>query len=197
MSGCGRLLASLCLALTACHPPHGLPGSDGEITDYIETGREIYLSACASCHLEDGAGLPGLNPPLRGSSFVNGDPAPLAAIMLNGLRGPIEVNGQSFNGLMPMWKDVLTDPQIAAVLTYLRHAWGNEAAAIAATDIASVRLRLREKSDFFTLEELQTFARQKADLSTQPPTPVTARPLTAWKDCCLPPGRRFLITHRR
>src|SRR3712207_8503673 len=53
--------------------------------------------------------------------------ARLARIILHGLTGEVEVAGQTYSGLMPPWKDVLKDDEIAAVMTYMRSTWGNKA----------------------------------------------------------------------
>ncbi len=60
------------------------------------------------------AWLPGVFPPLVGSEWVTGPPETLVRIILNGLQGPIEVAGQTYNGAMPAWAQQLSGQEIAA-----------------------------------------------------------------------------------
>ena len=60
--------------------------------------------------------------------------------VLNGLHGPIEVNGQQYNGTMPPMGH-LKDEEIAEVLSYVRSSWGNTAKAVSAAEVADVRAK--------------------------------------------------------
>jgi len=104
-----------------------------------EKGESIYQAVCIACHQANGQGLPGLFPPLASSNWVMGDDRRLALIVLHGLQGPIEVNGQPWNGVMPPQGATLDDEQIAAVLSYVRSAWGNSAPEIAPATVARLR----------------------------------------------------------
>jgi len=68
---------------------------------------------------------------LNKNPFVLGDPNPVIATVLNGLKGSL--------GQMPAWKDKLDDQQIAAVVTYLRQAWSNRATAVTPAMVAATR----------------------------------------------------------
>jgi cytochrome c oxidase subunit 2 len=97
----------------------------------VKAGQDIYASHCAACHQANGAGLGSAFPPLAGSTaaYIK-SPAgrtALADILLYGLHGKIEANGQSYNGVMPAWDSQLNDQQIAAVIAYIAGAWGNDA----------------------------------------------------------------------
>src|SRR5699024_5559329 len=89
-------------------------------------GEQIYQEQCATCHQQNGQGVSGIYPPLRGTEWVTGDKGRLIRIILQGIGGPIEVKGNSYNGIMPAWKDILSDNEVAAVATYLRSSWGND-----------------------------------------------------------------------
>jgi mono/diheme cytochrome c family protein len=102
-------------------------------------GAAIYASLCAACHHASGAGLPGVFPPLAGSEWVVGKETTLAAIVLHGVSGPLNVKGQSFNGAMPTFKQQLDDAQLATLLTFLRAQWGNASPAVTSELVASVR----------------------------------------------------------
>jgi mono/diheme cytochrome c family protein len=106
--------------------------------DPMKLGAEVY-GACIQCHQTTGLGVAGSFPPLANSEYVNGDEKRLAAILLNGIEGPLAVNGQSYNSQMPAWKDTYNDEEIAAVLTYIRANFGNKAAPVSKTVVEGVR----------------------------------------------------------
>jgi mono/diheme cytochrome c family protein len=94
-------------------------------------GRKIFEGTCAACHQLSGMGQEGKAPPLVGSEWVlaaGGNR--IAHVVLNGLTGPISVKGNQWNLTMVPWRDNFTDDQIAAVLTFVRSSWGNNAAPI-------------------------------------------------------------------
>jgi mono/diheme cytochrome c family protein len=102
-------------------------------------GHAIYAARCAACHQATGAGLPGVFPPLAGSEWVTGKGEALATILLHGVTGAITVKGATFNGAMPAFKDQLKDDELAALATYLRSQWGNQAPALTADVVAKAR----------------------------------------------------------
>ena len=93
-------------------------------------GEGIYLTNCSSCHQNSGEGVAGAFPPLVAHApavyNAEGGREYLIRLLLHGLVGPIEVNGQGYNGVMLAWQQ-LGDDQIAAVLNYTLTSWGNEA----------------------------------------------------------------------
>jgi cbb3-type cytochrome c oxidase subunit III len=102
-------------------------------------GKAIFGSKCAACHQVNGAGA-GPYPPLAGNAdLTSADTSGVIATVLNGRSGPIQVNGKTFSGAMPAWKDQLSNDDIAAVLTYVRSAWTNKAAAVTAAQVAVAR----------------------------------------------------------
>lgn len=103
------------------------------------SGKELYAARCAACHQAEGQGLPGVFPPLAGSEWVNGKEQTLAAIVLNGVVGPLTVKGSTYNGAMPNFAEQLNDDEIAAVLTFLRTQLGNQAAPVSANLVKTVR----------------------------------------------------------
>lgn len=103
-----------------------------------EAGELVYKKYCLACHQDNGSGVPGMYPPLIKTSWVQGDKTRLIGILLNGLEGKIEVNGQVYHTAMPPHQ-YLTDQQIADVLTYVRISYGNEADAVLPEEVASAR----------------------------------------------------------
>lgn len=98
-------------------------------------GLSVYTTNCSTCHQSDGKGA--IGPPLAGNPVVTGDARKVIHIVNGGLTGAISVNGKSFNGNMPAWKGVISNSDIAAVITYIRSAWGNKAGPVTAAQVAS------------------------------------------------------------
>jgi mono/diheme cytochrome c family protein len=120
-------------------------------------GRKVYQNACQVCHQASGLGAPGQFPPLAGSDWVLVEhPNRIIRLVLNGIAGPIEVNGQAFNNVMPPWKDVLSDDDIAAVLTYVRRQkdWKNTAAEVKPETVKAIREKTKDRSDPWSAAEL-------------------------------------------
>jgi mono/diheme cytochrome c family protein len=118
-------------------------------------GRRVYNN-CMSCHQKDGSGVAGNYPPLAGSEWIQEPAEVLAALVLHGLQGPIEVRGEAYNQVMPAWSH-LTDDQIAAVLTYIRASWGNSAPPVDAGVVAGVRQSTSDRREPWTHQELNAF----------------------------------------
>jgi cbb3-type cytochrome c oxidase subunit III len=118
-------------------------------------GKTIYSTTCAACHQATGEGVEGTYPPLANSEWVNGDEAKVVRIVLHGLTGPVEVAGETYAGMMPPWGGVLKDPDIAAVLTYVRSSWGNKAAPITTAKVAAIRAATTSRAAPWTAAELK------------------------------------------
>lgn len=117
---------------------------DSAKDSFLELGREVYSREgfCVTCHQADGNGLPEAGfPPLAKTSWVTGDKETLIKITLKGLVGPMEVNGTRYPGQVPMtgFEGLVGDQELAAVLTYVRQSFGNDASAVNASDIKYVR----------------------------------------------------------
>jgi mono/diheme cytochrome c family protein len=93
--------------------------------DARTNGFELFRTTCAPCHGADGDGVEYVGPPLKGSEYVQGPTDRLAMIILNGLEGPIHINGQlyKFNNTMPNFGNNFTDAQIADIIRYLHNAY--------------------------------------------------------------------------
>jgi mono/diheme cytochrome c family protein len=122
-------------------------------------GKAIYAREgyCGTCHQPDGKGLSASGfPPLTGTKWVTGNEERLIKIVLNGLHGPIEVSGQKYPGQVPMtpFGGMLKDEEVAAVLTYVRNAFGNTAPAVTPQKVKTVRAATQGKTGFYTPEEL-------------------------------------------
>jgi mono/diheme cytochrome c family protein len=105
-------------------------------------GAGLFAQHCAACHQPDGAGTVGLAPALKGEHWakLGAERAYLPTVLINGLSGPIKVNGQAFSGSMPAFGAQLDDAALAAIATHVRKLQGADA-AYAAADLQTVRAR--------------------------------------------------------
>lgn len=117
-------------------------------------GEQVYNAYCLTCHLPGGEGSEGVIPPLAGSEWVTGDPARILRILLHGLSGPVLVMGIPYNSAMPPFGQVLSDDEIAAVATYVRSSWGNDASPITPEQVAAVRAETADRATPWTEREL-------------------------------------------
>jgi mono/diheme cytochrome c family protein len=117
--------ASLALALILVTSP-GCGSQDPS----FEHGREIYKNACLACHGLNGAGVLYSKSVLNNNPFVTGNPDELIAVILFGRMG---------SGAMPGWSKKLNDQEVAAVTTYIRQAWSNQAEAVTAAMVQKIR----------------------------------------------------------
>ena len=106
--------------------------------DNIAIGQKVYNQYCLACHQSNGMGASGRFPPLKGTEWVTGDKKRLVHLILNGMEGEIEVNGEIYNGLMPQ-HSFLNDDQIAKVLTYIRTNFNNKASSLSAEEVKRFR----------------------------------------------------------
>ncbi len=120
-------------------------------------GQQVFNANCVACHQATGKGLPGVFPPLDGSEWVTGDARVLANIVLHGVTGEISVAGQTYKGAMPAFAQ-LGDAELAAVLSHVRSAWSNKAAAIKADLIATERKASARTTPFAGGDELKALA---------------------------------------
>jgi len=104
----------------------------------ISAGGVLYKGTCSVCHQQDGEGLAGVFPPLANSDYLMADTRRAIEVVLNGLTGPVTVNGSDFNSVMPPMSQ-LNDDEIANILTFALNSWGNEDGEISSDDVAAVR----------------------------------------------------------
>lgn len=98
---------------------------DSKLTESIKRGKEVYVLYCQNCHMEDGKGTPGLNPPLAAADYLKKPAKVLIDVTIKGQTGEVIVNGKKYNVMMP-GQAFLTDVQVADVLNYVRNSWNNK-----------------------------------------------------------------------
>jgi len=116
------------------HPEGGtvqtLPGGSEEmvarnIEERIAMGKNVFTNTCFACHQANGEGVPNAFPPLAASDYLaKNDLSSIIDIVIHGKTGPITVNGNTYDGVMPAQS--LTDEEVANVLTYVFANWGNK-----------------------------------------------------------------------
>ncbi len=97
--------------------------------ELMAKGEAVYNTNCAACHQANGEGLPPAFPSIAGSPVATGDPAGHIGLVMNGKPGTA----------MASYRDILKDADMAAVLTYQRNSWGNDAGIIQPAAIKAAR----------------------------------------------------------
>jgi mono/diheme cytochrome c family protein len=115
------MLSAVVSCAVACAPP---PPQELQ----AKGGEQIYVKLCSSCHAPDGRSLATLAPPLAGHAVLmlsKGGRSHLIRIVLNGMAGPIEVNGRRYDAVMTPLR-YLKDDQVADVLNFVLTSWDND-----------------------------------------------------------------------
>jgi len=107
------------------------------LEEKIKFGKRVYDANCMACHQPNGQGIPSAFPPVAKSDYLNEDPLRGVHAIVHGLEGPIKVNGESFNSVMPAMQ--LSDDEIANVMTYLLNSWDNNGGEITVEQVKKVR----------------------------------------------------------
>jgi mono/diheme cytochrome c family protein len=116
----------------------GAPAGGGQPA-WAVLGEQVYGNKCAACHQLSGEGLPGVFPPLKGSAAVTAaDPTEHIRTVLRGLSGK-SIGGVTYGSAMPAFADQLTNEEVAAVLSYERASWGNNAPSVKPEDVVARR----------------------------------------------------------
>lgn len=134
--------------------PEVIASTDCAASDKVAIdGGAVFQGKCVACHQANGQGIAGVFPPLAASEWVAGKPEVLANILLHGINGKLTVKGVAYNGQMPAFKDLLTDGEIAAVLTHIRSQWDNKSEAIDEKLITTVREATKDRANPYNGDE--------------------------------------------
>ena len=124
-------------------------------------GQRVFYEegSCYTCHRDHGQGIARIYPPLAGSEWVLGDPDRLTKLTLHGVWGKIRARGKVFDpsqGVPPMTAvgSMFNDEEVAAVLTYVRNSWGNDASEIRPDEVKRIRAETKARRRFYDPEEL-------------------------------------------
>jgi cytochrome c6 len=125
--------AVLALTIASAIPLIGMAQGDGSSprmteTELLQEGERIYENVCIACHQADGNGIAGIYLPLNNNPLITlDDPEYLITTVLNGRGG------------MPRFDNTYDDEEIAAIVSYIRQAWDNDAPPVSAEEVADVR----------------------------------------------------------
>ena len=140
------------------------PSSLPEVTPWTEAQRRLasrgavaFASSCALCHGPSGTGQPGLGPSLIDSPWLLGEESIPIRLVLDGLSGPVEVDGEIWDITMPGHREspIIDDEGIAAVLTWARRQWGHGADPIDPKTVTDLRRLTADRTLPWTVETLK------------------------------------------
>lgn len=113
-------------------------------TNVMDRGGKLYEQHCAACHGDKGQGVPGAYPPLAGNRAITMPITQnLVQVVLHG-GFPPATRGHPRPFGMPPFATVLSDADVAAVITYLRGSWGHRAAPVSELSVAQQRSSSRQ-----------------------------------------------------
>jgi mono/diheme cytochrome c family protein len=118
-----------------------------------EPGTIQFQSFCAACHQYDGQGA-GEAPPLDGSPWVTGPETRLINIVLNGVHGPMEVSGKTYDQEMPGFGRILSDADAASLLSFVRKRFGAPSEPITRATVNQVRAANQDRTEYWNVQEL-------------------------------------------
>jgi len=117
-------------------------------------GASGFRAYCAACHQYDGQGM-GDAPPLDSSSpWVTGPPERLIKIVLHGVKGRMEVAGRVYGREMPGFGQVLSDAQIASLLSFARRQFAGLDEPVTPAAVGQVRAANQERTAYWSVDEL-------------------------------------------
>jgi len=132
------LLAGLNVQAVDSTAAHKAEMLSGNLASQVKSGKVLFNSNCAACHQTTGLGMPGVFPPLAKSDFALKDKTRTIKTVIGGLTGPVTVNGKTYNAVMPNFS-YLKDADVADIITYVTHSWGNDGFQVSAADVAAAK----------------------------------------------------------
>ncbi len=125
----------------------------------MERGKAVYSRTCIACHQPTGMGLPPVFPPLAGSEWVAKDASIAVRNIVNGMQGPITVKGVTYNSMMPPVAG-LSDKDIADVVNYVNHSWGNTGPTVTEAEVAAIKKKYADRKTPWTAAEYEKEAKE-------------------------------------
>ena len=138
MAGGWRIRAVLCGVSIATA---ALVHAEGPAPDSRAPGQRLYGVHCLSCHQADGGGVPNMQPPIAGGSWVKGDARALALFVMSGGFDSASRKESDLGNVMPPFRQ-LADADLAEILTYIRQKFGDGASAVTTAEVAEARTSL-------------------------------------------------------
>jgi len=135
-----RFIALAAAALAAAGAPAADPPA--ALVDTRPPGQKLYGRYCLTCHQADGGGVPNMQPPILGGSWVKGDSKALALFVLTGGFNSAERKDSAVDNVMPGFPQ-LSDEDLAEILSYIRAKFGGGASPVTATEVSEARATLK------------------------------------------------------
>jgi mono/diheme cytochrome c family protein len=106
----------------------------------LALGQTIYAERCSACHRTDGAGMPPAYPPLAGNPSIEMEVSvnPLRMVLNGGYPPQTALNPRPYG--MPPFAQILSDDEVAAVVTYIRVSWGNHGSLVTPREANAMRV---------------------------------------------------------
>jgi nitrite reductase (NO-forming)/hydroxylamine reductase len=118
---------------------HAAEAASRTLAERLASGEKLFAAHCSACHQANGQGLAGAFPPLAQSSYLaEGGAAVAVKAVLNGLSGPISVNGKEYNAVMPTLS-YLSDSDVADVVNFVMNSWDNPGGEVSSGEVAAAR----------------------------------------------------------
>jgi mono/diheme cytochrome c family protein len=125
----------------------------------LERGKAVYSRTCIACHQPTGLGLPPVFPPLAGSEWVSKDASIAVRNIVNGMQGPVTVKGVTYNSMMPPVAG-LSDKDIADVVNYVNHSWGNTGPTVTEAEVTAIKKKYADRKTPWTAAEYEKEAKE-------------------------------------
>jgi len=140
-------MAAACATAADPPPPSSAPTTPAATAPAVNSdsrppGERLYARHCLTCHQADGGGVPNMQPPIAGGSWVKGDARALALFVMTGGFGSAERKDSAVGNVMPEFRQ-LSDEDLAGILSYIRAKFGGGASAVTAADVAAARADLK------------------------------------------------------
>ena len=103
------------------------------LKESVERGKDIYITYCLTCHLDQGEGIEDVYPPLAKADYLMADKKRAIQQVLYGATGEMKVNGKTYNTEMTGFD--LTDQQASDVVNYIRNSFGNKGPAVTPEEV--------------------------------------------------------------
>jgi nitrite reductase (NO-forming) len=114
------------------------------LQEQMAAGKALFNGTCSVCHQSNGAGLPGVFPPLAKSDYLNNDAHKGAGVVVHGLAGKVKVNDKEYDSVMPPMNQ-LNDDEVANILTYVLNSWDNKGGQVKTEDVKAIRAKAPAK----------------------------------------------------
>ena len=119
--------------------PRSRTFSAQETDNALKLGAELYRDHCIECHGKSGEGIPPAYPPLAGNRSLTVHSAinPIRIVLNGGYPPSTAGNPRPFG--MPPFGPSMSDTEVAAVVSFIRNAWGNQGAPVSSVEVARYR----------------------------------------------------------